>query len=210
MSERRPTLRERQRAETRQEIRAHAVRLFTDRGYDDVTVADVAAAAGVSAMTVYRHFPTKEDLVLTDQHARIIAERVAASPDTDPVVRRVGTALVEAAGVLTAGEGREAAAVREFMLSCLQLMVATPALRARHLDGQYVLQEAVIEALGDASPDPDTAFRTQAAISACLAALHTSLTRWAEDGGRTSLPDLVTRALTASFGEGVLADGKGR
>lgn len=56
------------------------MRLFTGRGYDAVTVADVAEAAGVSAMTVYRHFPTKEDLVLVpNQPARLIAEQVAAS-----------------------------------------------------------------------------------------------------------------------------------
>lgn len=46
MSERQPTLRERRRSETRRLVQAHAVRLFTDHGYDAVTVADVAEAAG--------------------------------------------------------------------------------------------------------------------------------------------------------------------
>jgi transcriptional regulator GlxA family with amidase domain len=58
------TLREQRRAETQRTIQAHAVRLFTEHGYDATTVTDVAEAAGVSPMTVYRHFPTKEDLVL--------------------------------------------------------------------------------------------------------------------------------------------------
>ncbi|GAB2884443.1 TetR/AcrR family transcriptional regulator [Streptomyces mayteni] len=194
MSERRPSLRERQRSETRRMIQARAVRLFTDRGYDEVTVADVAAAAGVSAMTVYRHFPTKEDLVLVEQPARLVAERVAASAATEPVVRRVGGALVEAGTALTDGEGER------FLLDCLRLMVATPALRARHLDSQYALQQAVVDALGVDPADPDAAFRAHAATSACLAALHTALTRWAEEGGRTPLPELIERALAASFG----------
>ncbi|MFD0428193.1 helix-turn-helix domain-containing protein [Streptomyces zhihengii] len=84
MTERKPTLRDQQRAATRRVIQAHAVRLFTDRGYDTVTVAEVAEAAGVSAMTVYRHFPTKEDLVLVDRPALLVAEKVAASPRTCP------------------------------------------------------------------------------------------------------------------------------
>ncbi|WP_419999845.1 TetR family transcriptional regulator [Streptomyces boninensis] len=199
MSERKPTLRERQRSETRLAIQGHAVRLFTDRGYADVTVADVAAAAGVSAMTVYRHFPTKEDLVLLDQPAEVIAERVAASSPTDPLVRRVGGALIEAATALSGG-GDDAAANERFLLDCLQLMVATPALRARHLDTQYAMQEAIVDALDLDATDAEAEFRARAATSACLAAMHTALTRWAEDDGRTHLPDLIAQALTASFG----------
>lgn len=205
MSERQPTLRERRRSETRRLVQTHAVRLFTDLGYDAVTVADVAEAAGVSAMTVYRHFPTKEDLVLIDQPARLIAERVAASSATQPLVRRVGGALVDAATALTGGDGDEPAANERFLLDCLRLMVSTPALRARHLDSQYTLQQAIVDALGDDMTDPDAAFRAQAATSACVAAMHTALTRWTEDDGQTKLPDLIARALAASFGDDAVA-----
>lgn len=181
-------------------IQAHAVRLFTEHGYDAVTVADVAEAAGVSAMTVYRHFSTKEDLVLLEQSARLIAARVAASPPTQPLVRRVGGALVDAAAAFTGG-GDGAAANERFLLDCLRLMVETPALRARHLDSQYVLQQAVVDALGTDAGAPDAEFRARAAASACLAVMHTALTRWVEEDGRTSLPELIARALAASFGD---------
>ncbi|MFC8593231.1 TetR/AcrR family transcriptional regulator [Streptomyces atroolivaceus] len=205
MSERKPTLRERQRSETRRVIQAHAVRLFTEHGYDAVTVAEVAEAAGVSAMTVYRHFPTKEELVLLDQPAQLIAERVAASPVSHPLVRRVGGALIDAATALTGGDGNGAAVNERFLLDCLRLMVSTPALRARHLDSQYALQQAIVDALGDDAIEPDAAFRAQAATSACLATMHTALTRWAEDDGQTKLPELIARALTASFGDVTVA-----
>ncbi|MCG8970266.1 TetR/AcrR family transcriptional regulator [Streptomyces sp. CL12-4] len=205
MSERQPTLRERRRSETRRLVQAHAVRLFTDHGYDAVTVADVAEAAGVSAMTVYRHFPTKEDLVLIDQPAQLIAEHVAASSATQPLVRRIGSALIDAATISTGGNGDEQAANERFLLDCLRLMVSTPALRARHLDSQYALQQAIVDALGDDATDPDAAFRAQAATSACIAAMHTALTRWVEDDGHTKLPDLIARALTASFGDDAVA-----
>jgi AcrR family transcriptional regulator len=56
-------LRERKKRETRETIARAAWKLFTRRGFDEVTVADVAAAAGVSEKTVFNYFPAKEDLV---------------------------------------------------------------------------------------------------------------------------------------------------
>ncbi|GAB2984390.1 TetR/AcrR family transcriptional regulator [Saccharothrix stipae] len=200
------TLRAQRRAETQRTIQAHAVRLFTQHGYDATTVTDVAEAAGVSPMTVYRHFPTKEDLVLVDQHGRLIAERIAASSADQPLVRRIGSALIDAAATLTGdrdsgGGGNELGAGERFLLARLQLMISTPALRAKHLDNSYALQQAIVGALvPDDTADPDTTFHAQAAASACLAAMHTALVRWAEDDGRTSLPDVIAKALAAAFG----------
>lgn len=194
MIERHPTLREQRRAETQRMIQAHAVRLFIERGYDHTTVNDVAEAAGVSAMTVYRHFPTKEDLVLVDQNGPLVARRIAAMPAGQPLVRRIGSALVDSARTLTAGDDR-------FLLARLRLMISTPALRARHLDNHYVLQQAIVDGLGDEAADPDAAFRAEAAASACLAAMHAALVRWARDDGRTDLSDLIAKALAATFGD---------
>lgn len=207
MKESQPTLRERRRSETRGAIQKHAVRLFTQRGYDAVTVAEVAAAAGVSAMTVYRHFPTKEDLVLVEQPARAIAERVAASSTADPLVRRVGGALVDAAAALTGSRGAGPVADDRFLLDCLRLMTSTPALRARHLDSQHALQQAVVDALAINTADDDALFDARAVTGACLAAMHTALTRWAEDDGETELPELIARALAAAFGDGASTTG---
>jgi AcrR family transcriptional regulator len=57
-------LRERKKRQTRQLIADAAARLFARRGYENVAVVDVAAAAEVSEQTVYNYFPTKKDLVL--------------------------------------------------------------------------------------------------------------------------------------------------
>jgi len=72
MSEPPTGLRERRRRQTRQEISDVATRLFLARGFEPVTIADVAAAAGVAKMTVTNHFGRKEDLVL-DAYEEIIA-----------------------------------------------------------------------------------------------------------------------------------------
>jgi AcrR family transcriptional regulator len=190
------TLREQRRAETQRAIQAHAIRLFTTRGYDATTVADVAEAAGVSPMTVYRHFPTKEDLVLVDEYGALIAGRIAASPAGQPLVRRIAGALVESAAVLTHDRNAE----EQFLLARLRLMISTPALRAKHLDNFYALQQAIVQGLGDDGTDPDATFRSHAAASACLAAMHTALVRWAEDDGRADLSDVIAKALAAAFG----------
>jgi AcrR family transcriptional regulator len=82
-------LRERKKRETRETIARAAMRLFSARGFDAVTVADVAHAAGVSEKTVYNYFPAKEDLVL---HGG--AERLAALVEAIRG-RPLGASLVE-------------------------------------------------------------------------------------------------------------------
>jgi AcrR family transcriptional regulator len=63
-------LRESKKLRTRQEIADRAMQLFAERGFDRVTVAEVAAAADVSDKTVYNYFPTKEDLFFDEVPAR--------------------------------------------------------------------------------------------------------------------------------------------
>ncbi len=70
-------LRERKKRAARQAIATTARRLFAERGFDAVTVADVAAAAQVSEKTVFNYFPTKEDLAFAGREEGI-AQFVAA------------------------------------------------------------------------------------------------------------------------------------
>ncbi|MGY0055775.1 TetR/AcrR family transcriptional regulator [Streptomyces sp. LZ34] len=75
--------RERKKAQTRQALNDAALRLFSEKGYDNVGVREVAQAADVALSTLFKHYPTKEALVF-DEDADIEAGLVAAVRDRAP------------------------------------------------------------------------------------------------------------------------------
>ena len=78
-------LRARKKRVAREAIAATARRLFAERGFDTVTVAEIAAAADVSEKTVFNHFPTKEDLAFAGREegiARLVADITERPPGT--------------------------------------------------------------------------------------------------------------------------------
>src|SRR4051795_10815831 len=81
-------LRERKKQATREAIHATALRLFAERGFDAVTVAEVARAADVSEKTVFNHFATKEDLVFahTAEHVEARLEAIRLRPPGVPLI----------------------------------------------------------------------------------------------------------------------------
>jgi AcrR family transcriptional regulator len=183
-----PGLREARKARTQRAIQEHAMRLFAERGYDATTVADVAAAAEVSSMTVFRYFPAKEDLVVADEYDPVIVDRIRARPAGEPLIQRVAAALAESAA-------DHKPADRAMLLARVQLGLSVPALRARMWDGQYRSQRYIVEALRGESPDPEREFELWVATGACLAAATAAIMRWAKSGGHEDLPGLMTAAL---------------
>jgi AcrR family transcriptional regulator len=93
-------LRARKKRVARQAIAAAARRLFAERGFDAVTVAEVAAAADVSEKTVFNHFPTKEDLAFAGREegiARLVTDITERPPGTSvlDVFRALTTAVID-------------------------------------------------------------------------------------------------------------------
>src|SRR5918999_1056560 len=82
-------LRARKKRAAREAIAAPARRLFAERGFDAVTVAEIAAAADVSEKTVFNHFATKEDLVFAGGEARL------AQLQADLAQRPPGTSVLD-------------------------------------------------------------------------------------------------------------------
>ncbi|MEV4168985.1 TetR/AcrR family transcriptional regulator [Nonomuraea sp. NPDC049709] len=103
-------LRERKKEQTRRRISEVALRLFDERGYDAVTVNEVAEAAGVAKVTLFTYFPSKECLVLDavkDDTAAIVAGREAGQSPFDALrehyrgMARQGTGEVDVEGMIT-------------------------------------------------------------------------------------------------------------
>ncbi|MCD2465437.1 TetR/AcrR family transcriptional regulator [Streptomyces sp. MBT42] len=142
-----PGLRERKKARTRQALSDAAVALFLERGFDAVSVAEVAAAAEVSKPTLFRYFPAKEDLVLhrfadhEDESARVVAAG-----------RRAGTAPLDALSAhLLDGLARRDPVTglcdHPSVLAYLRLLYGTPALVGRLHAYRVRSEEALAEAL---------------------------------------------------------------
>ncbi|WP_221323057.1 TetR/AcrR family transcriptional regulator [Actinoplanes sp. L3-i22] len=139
--------RDRKKAATRQALADAALRLFTERGYDNVTVKEVAEAADVALSTLFKHFPAKEALVfeedqdVEDALIRAVLERA----DDESVLH----ALCEHLVLTRTG--------RHISAPDLALVESTPALReyARRmwLRHEQALAAALAEATGRAPDD---------------------------------------------------------
>jgi AcrR family transcriptional regulator len=183
-----PDWRQRKKAATRDRIRATALRLFTEQGYDTTTVEQIAAAAGVSHMTFFRYFPTKEDVALSDPYDPLLATLLTRTPATWPLPQRIRAALL---GGLEAVYGTDRAA----LLAQNKLIVSTPVLRERLWADQMATQQLLLQALG-----PEPSFATRVTVAACLAAASTAVVAWVEHDGQPELPDLISQAFAALTG----------
>ncbi|MCZ4123829.1 TetR/AcrR family transcriptional regulator [Streptomyces sp. H39-S7] len=147
-------LRELKKARTRQNISDTAIELFLRRGFDQVPVAEIAAAAEVSKPTLFRYFPAKEDLALhrfadhEGEFARVVRERPA---DRAPLT---ALRLHWAAG-LDARDPVTGLNDTPGVLAYLAMLYSAPSLVARMTEYSGRDQEALAGALREASSAPD-------------------------------------------------------
>ena len=194
-SQPRPSLRERNHERTRAEIAEHALALFAVHGFDDVTVDDIAAAAGISRRTFFRYFDTKEDALLPGDASRLrrLEEALRARPPAEGAFDAVRGAVLELA--------QDYETSSEEFLQQARLVLATPSVHARSL-GHQAEREAVIRAfVAERTGNAETSLLPQLLAAGCMAGLRAALTTWLHDDGRTDLVVLATAALD------VLGDG---
>jgi AcrR family transcriptional regulator len=125
-------LREHKKQQTRQLIAETAWRLFTDRGFDQVTVAEVAGQAQVAVATVFNYFPTKEDLFysrLEAFEARLV-DAVADRPAGEPALAAFRRALLDTGGLLAEVEAGDRTAL-ERLQAVNRVIADSPSLLAR-------------------------------------------------------------------------------
>ena len=160
-------LRARKKRLMRQQLSDTATRMFVERGFDAVRVAEVAEACGVSEKTVFNYFPTKESLVLDRLEVTMASLRTGlaepAVPPTEAALRILDRELTAMTTWLNSQDDPAAAA--EAMRRFGDLIRATPSLRAYQSDmmDQFVSLAAEILAARAAmraeDPEPQIAAR---------------------------------------------------
>lgn len=184
------SLRERKKAATRQAIVDAAMARFRDRPFVDVSVDEIAAAAGIGRRTFFRYFPTKEDVVLDPRLVdRAFAVAALARPhldedDVDLVMR-----------VLVELQRRTFAHVRpQHQLDIHRLTHREPALAARSWLLSEAVRDLIVDGLLPRDADSHRRLRARVLASACIMAVDAAVTTWVEGGLREDLDSLLAEA----------------
>jgi AcrR family transcriptional regulator len=150
-------LRERKKRQTREVIAETARRLFSERGFDRVTVAEIARAADVAEKTVFNYFPTKEDLVYwrMESFEDELLETIRARGPGESVVAAFGRFVSEPRGLIAAQDPES----RERLEAITRMITESPALRTREeqIYARYTASLAGLIALEAATADDDIA-----------------------------------------------------
>ncbi|MFB7530640.1 TetR/AcrR family transcriptional regulator [Streptomyces sp. NPDC056178] len=142
------SLRERKKQLTYQAVSEAAIAMFLERGFDKVSVAEVAAAADISKPTLFRYFPAKEDLVLhrfadhEDESARVVAARGEGESPLEALHRHFLDGLERRDPVTGLCDIPQ-------VLAFQRLLYGTPSLVARLYGYQGRSEAALARALGD-------------------------------------------------------------
>ncbi len=188
------TLRDHARGAVRDEVMRQAWLLFSEQGFEDTTVDQIATAAGMSRRTFFRYFSGKDELVLTRlvESGQDVADALRGRPADEQVWESLRRAFD--GGIAQ----QEAAADRARPL--LVMLHTEPAVRATVVEWrrrwQELLEPAVAERLparrGGSGPD----VRAAAIVACALACLETAQAAWADQPG-SRLPTLLDQAMAA-------------
>ncbi|WP_449343701.1 TetR/AcrR family transcriptional regulator [Streptomyces lutosisoli] len=181
-------LRERKKIKTREAIRTATYALVLEQGYDATTIEQIAERAEVSPSTVFRYFPTKEDIVLTDEYDPLIMEEVRARPADEPWPDTIRYVMRKAAQV-GIEEDAEVARLRT------QLLAQVPAVRSRMMESMSVTGSMLCQAIGERTGrDPESLEVRVYAMSFIGGLMETSL-YWAENGHQDDFLTLIDRTM---------------
>lgn len=161
------------------------MRLFTARGYHNVTVEEVAAAAGVSHMTFFRHFPTKASVLVDDPYDPIIGEMVARTDPALPSLERVRRGLLSAWASVEEPDD-------EIIRARFRILTENEDIVAHAWSNNQQTAQVIIDALVSTGVPMLEARVTAGAV---IGALTTALLDWAERDDSGSLGERVRQAL---------------
>ncbi|MEZ0114235.1 AcrR family transcriptional regulator [Catenulispora sp. EB89] len=188
-------LRERKKARTRAAIQRHALRLFREAGYSATTMEQIAAAADVSPSTLYRYFPTKEDLILQDDYDPLLEATFRAQPPELPILEAFRASVHEAMLQIPAEDQAEA-------LERARLAYTIPEVRARTLDHMFTTTDMIADLFAERLNRSRDELEVRVLAGSVIGALMAAQQRWIADP-EPDMFGVLERALQ------VLIDGPG-
>jgi AcrR family transcriptional regulator len=182
-------LRERKKIKTRHAIQSAALELVGTGGYDAVTVEQIAARAEVAPATVFRYFPTKEDIIVWDDHDRDIAEFLRQRSPTEPIVRMLEAVISELLP--------SAAEDDPLLLKRTQLIFRTPSLLSRFRERRDTVIAAFATFLTDLRGLPADDITVEIALRSLFEAFYVATDRWQAADAERPLADYAAEAFAA-------------
>lgn len=183
------TARERRRVRVRQQIAADALELILERGYDNVTVDELAESAAISPRTFFRYFQSREDVLFVDEDQSIAAFREAL--ESRPHDEAPLTSLYRALSSLAQYTRTHLSGIRDRQL----VIDHTPSLRRRQMDSEArwerITQEVLAQRMGF---DVDTNVECAMLAAHTVATMRIARTVWRKTGASDELPAIVDRA----------------
>jgi TetR/AcrR family transcriptional regulator, regulator of mycofactocin system len=180
---------------SRRELRLIALRLFASRGFDNTTIEQVAAEAGVSERTFFRYFTTKASVLWTEFETEVetIRSTLAAVPDDVPLMDAIRGAVV-------AANHYHADDVPEMRLR-MHLIATVPALSSSAAEHYEAWERAVSEFAGRRLGQPADSLYPLTIGRAALAACRAAYDRWSAraDDDLTTYLDAALSALASGF-----------
>ncbi|MFE2034405.1 TetR/AcrR family transcriptional regulator [Streptomyces scopuliridis] len=183
-----PGLRERKKLKTRTAIRRAAYGLIADQGYEATTVEQIAEASEVSPSTVFRYFPTKEDIVLTDEYDPVMASVLRSRPAGEPPLESIRFLFDQTLQSMLTSEYDEA-------IQRTKLMVEVPAVRARMTETMSVSAKLLGDVLAERTGRAPDDLELRIFIAAMLSVVREVTLYWGERGNQDDLRVLVHHAL---------------
>lgn len=181
-------LRERKKIKTRMAIRSATYELIEDQGYDATTIEQIAERAEVSQSTVFRYFPTKEDIVLTDEYDALMEEELRSRPADEPWIDSLRYVLTKAIGVTKA---EEPGVIR--LRS--RLMLEVPAVRSRMIESMSETGRLLCRVIAERTGRDSTDLEVRVYAMSLIGGLSEISVYWAENNCEDDLGELVNRAL---------------
>lgn len=176
--------RTRRRLTSMRHVQEVALGLFFARGFDAVTVEEIARAADVGVASIFRNFGTKERLVLWDEYDPLLLGALEKHLEKKAPLAALNAALQESLGEVYERDQRR-------VLRRSDLMAKTPALLAAARADLHSLREGLDRSLKTQVPD---AFERELTSAVFLATLEVSVERWRKERARRPLRDVLREA----------------